>query len=404
MAVTHPPFPAIPPIPGFRLATAACGLKQNGAQDLLLVEMHPCHTAGVFTRNLVVAAPVTLCRQRLANGTARALLVNSGNANAANGQQGIQDALATTNKVAETLHLEENTIFVASTGIIGKQLATHNILQTIPTMATRLMSGNWQDAASSIMTTDTFAKGGFCAFRQNGHDALLAGIAKGSGMIHPDMATMLAFLFTDAAISATALQVLLNRAVADSFNSITVDGDTSTNDTVLAFASGLCGAHLLDDPNDPQAKPLAMALHEVCQTLAQNIVRDGEGASKFITITCSQARTPEDAKQVVLAIAKSPLVKTACAGCDPNWGRILAAIGYANVDLDPDLINISLNDVPVVQQGMRAPQYCETQGEEVMKREEITISIGLGLGQATHTVWTCDLTHDYISINADYHT
>lgn len=404
MAVTPPPFPTIPPVPGFQLATVACGLKQNGAKDLLLVDMVPSSVAGVFTQNQVVAAPVTLCRQRLLGGIAKVLLVNAGNANAANGQQGIEDTHALSQEVSSMLLVEKSTIFMASTGIIGKPLPTQNVIDVIIDLAASLSPGHWLDAAEAIMTTDTFAKGGFYSFRQNGHKSLLAGIAKGSGMIHPNMATMLAFFFTDAAISATALQVLLERAVAKSFNSITVDGDTSTNDTVLAFASGLCGAPLIDDPNDPHAKPLATALNKLCQTLAQSIVRDGEGASKFIHIKVEKARNKEEAKQVAFSVAKSPLVKTACAGSDPNWGRILAAIGYAGVKLDLERLDIFLGDIPVVQQGKRTPQYTEAQGEEVMQKEEITIRIDLGLGRATHTVWTCDLTHDYIRINADYHT
>lgn len=405
MAVTHSPFPVIPSIPGFRLATAACGIKQSGAKDLLLVEMAPSTcVAGVFTRNKVVAAPVTLCRQRLGEGVARALLVNSGNANAVNGQQGMQDARTLSRKVSETLQVAESTVFMASTGIIGEPFPLQGPLQAIPTLARCLSAGHWQEAAATIMTTDTFAKGRGCSFQQNGRESLMAGIAKGSGMIHPDMATMLAFIFSDAAVTAPALQVLLNRAVSESFNSITVDGDTSTNDTVLAFASGQCGAPPLDDPDDPLAKPLAEALRSLCQALAQEIVRDGEGASKFIQIIVAGARTREEAKQVAFSVAKSPLVKTACAGSDPNWGRVLAAVGYAGIDLNPEGIDLFLGDLPVVQKGQRLPHYTDLQGKEVMQKEEITLRIGLGLGQATHTVWTCDLTHDYISINAEYHT
>ena len=404
MAVAPPPFPAIPPVPGFRLATTACGLKQSGMPDLLLVEMTPASIAGVFTRNQVVAAPVTLCRQRLARGTARALLVNAGNANAANGPRGMQDALALSDRAAETLRVAKESVFVASTGIIGEPLPTQGPLRAMPTLAAQLAPGHWQEAATAIMTTDTFPKGGFCPFSQQGHNALVAGIAKGAGMIHPDMATMLAFLFTDAAIRPAALQVLLQRAMEESFNSITVDGDTSTNDTVLAFASGLCGAPPLEDPDDPQAEPLAKALTSLCQTLAQTIVRDGEGASTFLQILVEGARTRDEAKQVAFSVAKSPLVKTACAGNDPNWGRMLAAIGYAGVPLDPERIALFLDALPVVHQGGRAPGYTEAQGKAVMQQEEITLRIDLGLGHATHTVWTCDLTHEYIQINAEYHT
>ncbi|MEO5349673.1 MAG: bifunctional glutamate N-acetyltransferase/amino-acid acetyltransferase ArgJ [Magnetococcus sp. YQC-3] len=407
MAVTHPPFPEMPPVPGFRLATAACGLKQNGATDLLLVEMEPpAQVAGVFTRNQVVAAPVILGRRQLekSDATARALLVNAGNANAVNGEQGLQDALTLSRQVADSMGIPMETVWTASTGVIGVPLPLAGPLQAIPQLVARQAAGGWQEAAQAIMTTDTFAKGGFRSLHQGGHPALLAGIAKGSGMIHPDMATMLAFLFTDAAVSKPALQVLLQRAMEESFNSITVDGDTSTNDTVLLFASGLCGAPVLDDPDSPQAEPLAAALNDLCQSLAQTIVRDGEGASKFIQIRVQGARNRAEAKQVALAVAHSPLVKTACAGSDPNWGRILAAVGYAGVPLDADRLFLSLGDLTVVEQGRRAPHYQKELGAAIMQQEEIRLCIDLGLGEASHTLWTCDLTHDYITINAEYHT
>ena len=404
MAVTHAPFPIIPPVPGFRMASTACGIKQNGQTDLLLVEMAPSSVAGVFTRNLIKAHPVILCQQRLAHPTAQALLVNSGNANAANGIQGLKDAQTLSKKVSDLLNLPEESVFVASTGIIGQNLPTQNALQAIPKLVAQLTPEGWEEGAKAIMTTDTFPKGGFRIFKQNSKDTLLAGIAKGSGMIHPNMATMLGFLFTDAAITSSALNTLLQRAVQVSFNSITVDGDTSTNDTVLLFASGHNGETPIENPDDPQAKPLADALTNLCQELAQTIVRDGEGASKFIQITVEQASTPEMAKQVALSIAKSPLVKTACAGSDPNWGRILNAVGYSGVTLDPNQIDLFLDHVLVVKNGQRSPLYTDDLGEAVMQKEEITLTITLGLGDFKHTIWTCDLTHDYISINADYHT
>lgn len=405
MAVSHAPFPILPPVEGFRLATTACGLKQNGTPDLLLVEMAtPSSVAGVFTRSQVVAAPVTLCRQRLPMGVAQALLVNAGNANAANGVQGMENALTLSRCVAAELNIAESAVFVASTGVIGEPLPMAAPLQAIPLLAARQAVGGWDGAARAIMTTDTFPKGGVRHFDQHGHPAQLVGIAKGSGMIHPDMATMLAFLFTDAAVEPSVLQRLLERAIERSFNSITVDGDTSTNDTVLLFASGRCGAPVLDDPDAPQAAPLARALESLCQSLAQEIVRDGEGATKFIHVCVEGARTQAEAKQVAFAVAKSPLVKTACAGSDPNWGRILAAVGYAGVPIEADRLSLSLGDLAVVAQGGRLPQYSKAQGAAVMQQEEIMIRIGLGLGEASHTVWTCDLTHDYITINAEYHT
>ena len=404
MAITPPPFPSIPAVSGFRLATAATGLKQSGADDLLLVEMSPCQIAAVFTQNQIVAAPVTLSRQRLPGGIARALLVNSGNANAVTGQQGMQDALSLSAQAAKQLNITEEQVFVASTGIIGEPLATDILQQAIPNLAEQLAPGGWQEAATAIMTTDTFAKGGSETFQQNGHKSRIVGISKGAGMIHPNMATLLAFLFTDAAITASALQTLLHRAMEESFHAISVDGDTSTNDTVMAFASGLCGAPRLEDPNHPDAQPLANALNRLCQSLAQTIVRDGEGASKFLQISVENARNEEEAKQVAFAVAKSPLVKTACAGHDPNWGRILAAVGYAGVKLDPERIHVFLNELLVVEHGGRAAQYRTEEGEKIMQQEEITIRIDLGLGQTAKRVWSCDLTHDYIRINADYHT
>ncbi|MEO5340879.1 MAG: bifunctional glutamate N-acetyltransferase/amino-acid acetyltransferase ArgJ [Magnetococcus sp. MYC-9] len=405
MAVAHPPFPDLPPVAGFRLATAAACIKQSGEPDLLLVEMAATtRMAGLFTRNQVVAAPVTLCRQRLAAGNARALLVNAGNANAANGIQGIEDALALSRRAAEALGIEESALFVASTGVIGVPMPMAGPLQAIPLLAGQLAAGGWAEAAHAIMTTDTFAKGSVHRFEQDGQAAVMVGIAKGSGMIRPDMATMLAFLFTDAAATPAVLHTLLQRAVAKSFNSITVDGDTSTNDTVLLFASGCNGGPPLEEADAPQAEPLARALDAVCQDLAQAIVRDGEGASKWIQVCVTEARTEAEAKQVAMAVANSPLVKTACAGSDPNWGRMLAAVGHAGVPVDAQRLSLHLGELMVVENGARAPHYRKEQGVAIMQQEEIRIRIDLGAGQASHTVWSCDLTHDYITINAEYHT
>ncbi|WP_130472027.1 bifunctional glutamate N-acetyltransferase/amino-acid acetyltransferase ArgJ [Candidatus Magnetaquicoccus inordinatus] len=407
MAVTHSPFPDLPLVQGFRLATAACGLKQSGALDLLLVEMAAETTvAGLFTRNQVVAAPVTLCRQRLAQnqGMARALLVNAGNANAVNGERGMQDALALSQQVASLLQLPEEAVLLASTGVIGVPLPLHKPQQAIPELVENLRASGWQSAAQAIMTTDTFAKGAGRTLTLGGKEVQVVGISKGAGMIHPDMATMLAFLFTDAAVAPELLQRIVQQAVEESFNSISVDGDTSTNDTVLLCASGASGAPLLRDASAPEALRLLAAVTEVCQELAQAIVRDGEGASKFIQIQVEGARNRQEAKQVALSIAKSPLVKTACAGSDPNWGRILAAVGYAGVPLAVERLSLWLGEVAVVADGGRLASYREQQGKEVMQREEIVIRVGLGLGEASHTVWSCDLTHGYITINAEYHT
>ncbi|MBF0178747.1 MAG: bifunctional glutamate N-acetyltransferase/amino-acid acetyltransferase ArgJ [Magnetococcales bacterium] len=408
MAVGAPTsLPHLPEIPGFRLATAACGIKNGQAtrDDLLLVAMHPqTSVAGVFTKNLVHAAPVALCRQRLPQGGAAALLVNSGNANAVTGEAGMRDARDATKAVALLLDGDPDTVFVASTGVIGVPLPMPRIFDALPDLAARLQPGGWDKAACAIMTTDTFPKAAQRIFICHDRACHLVGMAKGAGMIRPDMATMLGFLFTDAAVSPATLQTLLTRAVATSFNAITVDGDQSTNDTVLLFASGQVGNPPLDDPDHPAAAPLAKALEELCQELAQAIVRDGEGATKFVAITVTGAAHPDDAKKAAMAVANSPLVKTALAGSDPNWGRILAAVGYSGAALDPNGLSLWLGEVQVLEQGCPAPGYSEAQGASVMAAEEIAIRVDLAMGTADFTAWTCDLTHGYISINADYRT
>ncbi|MEO5330767.1 MAG: bifunctional glutamate N-acetyltransferase/amino-acid acetyltransferase ArgJ [Magnetococcus sp. YQC-5] len=393
----------LPALAGFRLSSAACGIKTGNREDLLLVEMTPAATvAGVFTRNRIHAAPVALCRQRLSNGQARALLVNSGNANAVTGPQGMHNALTVSQAAASLLQIPEEHIFVASTGVIGVPLPIERILHALPDLHASLQPGNWENGVKAIMTTDTFPKLSFRIFELEGRQITLIGMAKGAGMIRPDMATMLAFLFTDAAVTPAVLQTLLERAVETSFNSITVDGDQSTNDTALLFASQQAQNKLLDHPDDPKAAPFAQALNAVCLDLAHAIVRDGEGATKFVAVTVSGAITEIEAKQAALAVANSPLVKTALAGSDPNWGRILAAVGASGVTLDPARVSLWLGEVPVLKQGQCADSYKEEQGAAVMAAQEIAIRLDLDMGTAVRTVWTCDLTHDYISINADY--
>ncbi|MBF0588156.1 MAG: bifunctional glutamate N-acetyltransferase/amino-acid acetyltransferase ArgJ [Magnetococcales bacterium] len=405
MAVGAPRFPDLPSIAGFKTTATASGIKRHDMVDLLLVEMeNTCSVAGVFTQNQVVAAPVEICRARLAVGRARALLVNSGNANARTGPQGMDDALALGKQCAELLGVPESEIFLASTGVIGERLPMEKPAAALPEMAKKLAPGGWQEAAQAIMTTDTFPKGARRSTSIEGASVEVIGIAKGAGMIHPDMATMLSFLFTDAAITQQALQTLLSRAIEESFNSISVDGDTSTNDTVLLFASGAAGHAVIDDPDSPEAAPLMEAILGVCLDLAQAIIRDAEGATKFVTITVSGAKSRADAKQVAFSVAKSPLVKTALFGSDPNWGRILCAVGYAKVPLDVDRIAIRLGDVTVVENGVLSPGYREKDGARVMGEEEIGISIDLGLGDASEQVWTSDLSHGYVTINADYRT
>ncbi|MBF0154379.1 MAG: bifunctional glutamate N-acetyltransferase/amino-acid acetyltransferase ArgJ [Magnetococcales bacterium] len=405
MAVGVTPPIDFPPVAGFRVAATACGLKTNGRPDLILVHMQPtAAVAGVFTRNLVAAAPVQICRERLPGGEAAALLVNAGNANAGTGAQGMKHALEVSHTVARELAVADGRIFLSSTGVIGQPLPVDKIQGAIPGLVANLCADGWDDAARAITTTDTFPKARHRRCTLDGRPVIVAGMAKGAGMIHPDMATMLAYVFTDAAITSQAWQQLLTRAAQKSFNCITVDGDTSTNDTLLGFASGLAGNDPLTDPDSPSAAPLATALTDLCLELAQLIVRDGEGATKLITITVSGAATEAAARHIGKVVAHSPLVKTACFGHDPNWGRILAAVGRAGVPLDVEAVDIHLGDVQIVHKGGLAPSYTEEQGARVMAAPEITIRIDLHAGQATATTWTCDLSHDYVTINADYRT
>jgi glutamate N-acetyltransferase / amino-acid N-acetyltransferase len=403
MAIALPILKPLPPVPGFTTAWIASGIKANGDSDLLLVSMVENTTvAGLFTQNRVVAAPVTLCRERLPAGVARALIVNSGNANVANGPQGMETAKTITKTVAKALNIPEETVFTASTGVIGESLPIEKPIGAIPKLTATLNDNGWLGAAQAIMTTDTQPKAASRQIELDGKKITITGIAKGAGMIHPNMATMLAFLFTDAAITTTALQTILGDAVETTFNSVTVDGDTSTNDTLMAFASGLAGNSPITDPKAEDAAQFVSAINDLCRELAQWLIRDGEGVTKFVTITVAGAKTEADAKEVAMSVAKSPLVKTAFAGCDPNWGRILCAIGYAGIEFPVEEIDIFLGEVQIVKGGVRAPDYREVQGQEVMNREEITVLIDLKSGSASRTIWTCDLTHEYIKINADY--
>ncbi|MBF0308357.1 MAG: bifunctional glutamate N-acetyltransferase/amino-acid acetyltransferase ArgJ [Magnetococcales bacterium] len=394
----------LPPVAGFQLAATAAGIKKKaGLLDLLLVtSADPCAVAGVFTTNRFAAAPVVLCRQHLSHGKARALVVNSGNANAGLGAVGLENGRRVISQLAEALQVDEAEIFIASTGVIGEPLPVERIASALPLLLRNRNTDSWEAAAQAIMTTDTFPKKAFRQFDLDGHPVTVCGFAKGAGMIHPNMATLLAYCFTDAAIDSPTLQTLLSGAVDTSFNAITVDGDTSTNDTLMVFASGAAHNPVITDAASHGAALLGQALTEVCQELARLIVRDGEGATKFLTIRVHGAGTDAQAKQVAKAVAHSPLVKTACAGSDPNWGRILAAVGYAGVPFDMEEVGISLGEAEIVRGGMRAPDYREEMGQAVMSRPEIDITIRLGSGPGEGTVWTCDLTHEYIAINADY--
>ncbi len=394
-------FPDMPQLAGVRLAAGACGLRPGGGDDLMLAELAPGTTvAGVFTKSETAAAPVDWCRKALAGGTARALVVNSGNANAFTGAAGMEAVERTVEAAADLFPCRPSTVFVASTGVIGGPLGAGKITTALPALKDRLSGGSWQEAASAIMTTDTYAKGATRTVDIGGRPVTINGIAKGSGMIQPDMATMLAFVFTDAAIPADLLQGLLARSVSLSFHRVTVDGDTSTNDTVLLMATGggSPGAGL----GDRQAALFLANLTEVMVDLSHQVVRDGEGASKFVAITVTGAAGESQARRVGFSIANSPLVKTAIAGEDANWGRIVMAAGKAGVAVDKGRLSIRIGGILVAEGGGPAPGYDEGPVTRHMKGREIDIAVDLGKGDGNATVWTCDLTHGYIDINADY--
>jgi glutamate N-acetyltransferase / amino-acid N-acetyltransferase len=389
------------PVPGLRVGAVAAGIRYRERRDLVLMEAAAgAAVAAVFTHNAFCAAPVIVARNHLAAGAARCLLINAGNANAGTGARGLKDAQATCAHVAEVMGCRAEEVLPFSTGVIGEPLPVPRIREALPALAASLSADGWLDAMRAIMTTDTVGKGISRRITLSGGAVTLTGIAKGSGMIRPDMATMLAFLATDASIPAADLQALLGEAVEGSFNCITVDGDTSTNDACVLVATGASGARLAGDED---RRLFAAALQAVCDHLAQAIVRDGEGATKFITLHVTGARTAGEARQVADAVAHSPLVKTALFASDPNWGRILAAVGRAGVaDLDVSGVRIGIGDVLIVEQGGRAAGYTEEAGKRVMAEAEIPIHIHLGRGAAEARVYTCDLSYDYVRINADY--
>ncbi len=396
-------FPDMPPVPGVSLAAACCGLRYAGRLDVFLASLAPgTRAAGVLTKSRTAAAPVDWCRQALEAGEARALIVNAGNANAFTGLEGRKSVERTVEKAADVLSCSGSHVLVASTGVIGEPLPDERIRDSLESLRNSLAPHGWKEAAEAIMTTDTFPKGSWRKTRVGDAEVVVCGIAKGSGMIAPDMATMLAFVFTDAAVGAAALRRLLSRSADKSFNSITVDGDTSTSDTVLLFATGAAGHDPVVDASDPRLRQFRSALDEILLDLAHQIVRDGEGASKFVAVTVTGAASPRAARNVAFSIANSPLVKTAIAGEDANWGRIVMAVGKAGEEADRDRLRISIGGVPVADKGRAVPGYDEAPVAAHMKGEEIDVEVDLGIGGGRATVWTCDLTHDYISINADY--
>jgi len=398
-------FPDLPAIPGVRLGGVGCGIRYKTRKDLLLAVLDKGTTvAGVLTRSSAAAAPVKWCRASLRKGTARGLVVNSGNANAFTGKGGDKAVKRTVAAAAGLIGCRRNEIYVASTGVIGEPLPEDKITGALPDLYDAISGARWADAAAAIMTTDTFAKGATRRAKIGETEVTINGLAKGSGMIAPNMATMLAFVFTDAKIPAPILQTLLRRANARSFNSITVDGDTSTSDTALFFATGAARHPVLRVADDSRLADFRDQLEDLMQDLAVQVVRDGEGAQKLITIDVTGAASETAARRIGLAIGNSPLVKTAVAGEDANWGRIVMAVGKSGERADIDRLSIRIGGVDVAVRGARIAGYDEAPVAEHMTGRDIRIAVDVGVGRGRARVWTCDLTHGYIAINADYRT
>ncbi len=397
-------FPALPVIDGVEFAAGAAGVRYEGRTDVMLARLAPgTAIAGAFTRSATRSAAVLDCQAKLADDDGKggaAIIVNSGNANAFTGAAGAESVTAVTAGVAEKLGVPAGRVFSSSTGVIGEPLPHDRIVAALDGLAGKLSPDGIEEAARAIMTTDTFPKGAAAVVQAEGGTIRIAGIAKGSGMIAPDMATMLVYIFTDAQIAAKPLQKMVSRAVDQTFNCITVDSDTSTSDTVLVAATGQGPA--VGDLRGKTGRAFAAALHDVMLNLAHQVVRDGEGATKFVEIAVTGAADDADARKVAMAIANSPLVKTAIAGEDANWGRIVMAVGKSGAQADRDKLAIRFGDVVVAEAGQRAPGYDEEATTAHMKGQELQIGVDLGLGKGRATVWTCDLTHGYIDINADY--
>ena len=404
MAVGLSPELNLIPVAGIRLAAASAGIYRTQRPDLCLIELGPRGVAAAqFTTNAFCAAPVTVAREHLAHGSPRYCLINAGNANAGTGASGLDAARRTCAALAALAGCTAAEVLPFSTGVIGEHLPCDRIAAALPGLLLSLRADGWGECARTIMTTDTVAKGCSVTLQVGATPVTVTGIAKGAGMIHPQLATMLAFIGTDALVTAPVLDDLLRSCMANSFNRISVDGDTSTNDACIVLASGAAANPRITDADSAAAAALRGALATVCTTLAQAIVRDGEGATKFITISVEQGRDETECLRVCQAVATSPLVKTAFFASDPNWGRILAAVGRAGVrDLDITCVNIHLGDVCIVSGGARAATYTEAAGRKVMARSEIVVRIMLGLGCASASVWTCDFSPDYVKINADY--
>jgi glutamate N-acetyltransferase/amino-acid N-acetyltransferase len=398
-------FPTLPALKGVAFAVGETGIRYKNRPDVLLAILAPgTSVAGVLTSSKSRSAPVDWCAEKLKGGSARALVVNSGNANAFTGSAGVKTVTVVAKALAAQAKCKPHEIFQASTGVIGEPLNPAPIVKALPELFARLSPDAWAEAARAIMTTDTFPKAATRKARLGGVTVTLNGIAKGSGMIAPDMATMLSFVFTDAALPPRLLQKLLSKSAAQSFNCITVDGDTSTSDTLLAFATGKAGPELkgLKSEADPRLKDFAKALDALCKDLALQVVKDGEGAEKLIEITVMGAESDKAARKIGLAIANSPLVKTAIAGEDANWGRIVMAVGKSGEKAIRDKLKIWIGGVQLAKNGMRAPDYREDEIMPHMKSRSIVIKTDVGVGKGRATVWTCDLTHRYIDINGSY--
>ncbi|KCV82486.1 bifunctional ornithine acetyltransferase/N-acetylglutamate synthase protein [Actibacterium atlanticum] len=398
-------FPDLPPVAGVTFAAAAAGVKYEGRDDVMLAVMEPGTTiAGVFTRSATRSANVLDCQQKVGTDSAdgAAIIVNSGNSNAFTGRHGDESTNALTASVSQATGVPETRVFTSSTGVIGERLPHERITAKVGELVKNQSPDGIEAAAKAIMTTDTFAKGASIQVEIGGELVTISGIAKGSGMIAPDMATMLVYIFTDAKIARDPLQRILSRLTDSSFNAITVDSDTSTSDTLLLAATGKSNAPMISDLRSANAKAFGAALEQVMLDLAHQVVRDGEGATKFIEVSVSGAASASDAHKVAMAIANSPLVKTAAAGEDANWGRVVMAVGKSGAKADRDLLSIRFGDILVAENGWVADGYNEETGAAYMKNQELVIGVDLGLGAGHATAWTCDLTHDYISINADY--
>ncbi|MCL2428800.1 MAG: bifunctional glutamate N-acetyltransferase/amino-acid acetyltransferase ArgJ [Alphaproteobacteria bacterium] len=399
-------FPDMPEIAGVRMATAAAGIRYQGRTDVLVAVFDKGTTvAGVFTRSKCPSAPVDWCRDKVKTGKARVLVVNSGNANAFTGRSGKEATKYTAASASKSAGCRPGEVLLASTGVIGEPLDPRAFDGVMDDLIAAAKPGAFEDAAKAIMTTDTFAKGAAATARLGKATVTICGIAKGSGMIAPDMATLLSFVFTDAPIAAPALQSLLVNGVADSFNAVTVDGDTSTSDTLLAFATGAAaarGAPKISRAGDPKLKGFVKALDTVLKSLAEQVARDGEGARKLVEVVVEGAASNKSARRIAMSIANSPLVKTAVAGEDANWGRVVMAVGKAGERADRDRLSIWFNGIRVAHKGMRDPAYDEAEVSAEMKKDVIRLKVGLGIGKGRDRVLTCDLTKEYIAINGDY--